>query len=211
MTTTVSRLYDSHDAAANAVTALVDAGVPRDDISLVASNAEGNAEGTGDQRTIVETGEASGGAGTGAGIGGVIGGGAGLLAGLGMLAIPGLGPVVAAGWLASTAAGAVAGVAAGAVTGGIIGALTNAGVSEEHAHVYAEGIRRGGALVTARIEENQTDAVNAVLDRYGAVDPDARGRSYREAGWERFDERADPFTAEQIARERALRERRPLT
>ena len=30
------------------------------------------------------------------------GAGAGLLAGLGMLAIPGLGPVVAAGWLAST-------------------------------------------------------------------------------------------------------------
>ncbi|WP_439611855.1 hypothetical protein [Reyranella sp.] len=34
----------------------------------------------------------------GAGIGGVVGGGAGLLAGIGLLAIPGLGPVVAAGW-----------------------------------------------------------------------------------------------------------------
>ena len=40
----------------------------------------------------------------GAGIGAAVGGTAGLLAGLGMLAIPGLGPVVAAGWLASTAA-----------------------------------------------------------------------------------------------------------
>ena len=35
--------------------------------------------------------------------------GAGLLAGLGMLAIPGVGPVVAAGWLVTTIAGAVAG------------------------------------------------------------------------------------------------------
>src|SRR6202045_1264027 len=49
------------------------------------------------------------GTGTGAGIGATIGGATGLLAGLGLLAIPGLGPVVAAGWLASTALGALAG------------------------------------------------------------------------------------------------------
>jgi tetratricopeptide (TPR) repeat protein len=45
---------------------------------------------------------------TGAGIGALVGGTAGLLAGIGLLAIPGLGPVVAAGWLASTALGAAA-------------------------------------------------------------------------------------------------------
>ena len=56
-------------------------------------------------------------------------GAAGLLAGLGVLAIPGLGPVVAAGWLASTTLG----VMAGAATGTIVGALTEAGVSEEEA------------------------------------------------------------------------------
>jgi hypothetical protein len=65
-----------------------------------------------------------------------VGGAVGLLAGLGLLAIPGIGPVVAAGWLVSTAAGA----AAGGATGGLIGALTQAGVSEEDAHVYAEGV-----------------------------------------------------------------------
>ncbi len=202
MKTTVSRLYDSYDAATNAVNGLIEFGVPRDDISIVANNA--------DAPSIVETTEAGGGASTGAGIGGVLGGGAGLLAGLGMLAIPGLGPVVAAGWLAATAAGAVAGVAAGAVTGGIVGALTHAGVSEEHAHVYAEGVRRGGTLVTARVDESSIDAANAVLDRHGAIDPDTRARAYREAGWDRFDERADPYTAEQIARDRALYQRRPM-
>ena len=40
------------------------------------------------------------------GTGAVLGGVGGLLAGLGLLAIPGLGPIVAAGWLASTDAGA---------------------------------------------------------------------------------------------------------
>ena len=72
-----------------------------------------------------------------------------LLAGLGLLAIPGVGPVVAAGWLVATAAGA----AAGGLTGGIVGALTQAGVSDEDAQVYAEGVRRGGTLVTARVND----------------------------------------------------------
>ena len=79
-----------------------------------------------------------------------MGGTAGLPAGLGLLAIPGLGPVVAAGWLAATAVGA----AAGAATGGIVGALTEAGVSEEEAHSYAEGVRRGGTLVSARVADS---------------------------------------------------------
>src|ERR1700730_2327927 len=85
----------------------------------------------------------------GAAVGGTIGTGLGVLAALGMLAIPGLGPVVGAGWLAAMATGALAGAAAG----GIIGALTKAGVSEHDAPVYAEGIRRGGAVVSVRVPE----------------------------------------------------------
>ena len=83
-------------------------------------------------------------AGKGAGIGAAVGGVGGLLTGLGLMAIPGVGPVVAAGWLAATAAGAVTGAAVGGAAGGIIGGLTDAGVSEDDAHVYAEGVRRGG-------------------------------------------------------------------
>ena len=68
------------------------------------------------------------------------------------MAIPGVGPVVAAGWLVATLAGA----AAGAATGGILGALTQAGISNDDAQVYAEGLRRGGAVVSARV--NDADA-----------------------------------------------------
>src|SRR5215211_7590340 len=146
MTATISRLYDSYADAKSAVARLEAAGVPNSDISIVANNSENWFSGDGkvdrDRDGVDNRAE---GAGTGAGIGAGLGGAAGLLAGLGLLAIPGLGPVVAAGWLASTAAGA----AAGAATGGVIGALTQAGVSEEDAHVYAEGVRRGGTLVTA--------------------------------------------------------------
>lgn len=127
------------------------------------------------------------GAGAGAGIGATVGGVAGLLAGLGLLAIPGIGPVVAAGWLAATAAGA----AAGGATGGIIGALTQSGIGEDDAHVYAEGLRRGGTLVTARVPDGERKRVDAILDST-AVNIRDRGAAYRKAGWNRFDPAASP-------------------
>jgi hypothetical protein len=128
--------------------------------------------------------------GAGAGIGAVLGGAAGALAGLGVIAIPGIGPVVAAGWLAATAAGAVAGSAAG----GIIGALTQAGVSKEHVHAYAEGIRRGGTLVTARVPDRDRARYEAIMDRR-AVDIEERAANYRRAGWSTFDESAPAYAA----------------
>src|SRR6059058_1953669 len=151
MTTTISRLYDTYSDAERAVTRLEEAGVPHSDISIVANNSDnwyGSRSGKVD-RDADGVDDRAEGAGKGAGIGAGIGGAAGLLAGLGLLAIPGLGPVVAAGWLASTAVGA----AAGAATGGIVGALTEAGISKEDAHVYAEGVRRGGTLVSGRIAD----------------------------------------------------------
>ena len=77
----------------------------------------------------------------------------GLLAGLGLLAIPGLGPIVAAGWLAATAVGAGIGAAGGAATGSLVGALKNSGHTEEDANVYSEGVRRGGTLVSAKVQD----------------------------------------------------------
>src|SRR6478735_5756441 len=160
MTVTISRLYETHNDAQQAVRRLEAAGVPHSDISLVANNSDGwfNSDKKVDRdRDGVD--DRAEGAGKGAGIGAGVGGAAGLLAGLGLLAIPGLGPVVAAGWLASTALGA----AAGAATGGVVGALTEAGVSEEDAPLYAEGVRRGGTLVTARVAEGDRARFDAVL------------------------------------------------
>ena len=67
-----------------------------------------------------------------------------------MLAIPGIGPVVAAGWLAALASGAVG----GGVAGGIIGAIVETGTSKENAELYAEALRRGGAIVTATVTQS---------------------------------------------------------
>src|SRR5579872_2599153 len=156
MTRTVTGLFDSYDAATQAVRDLEAAGIPHRDISIVANNAE-NRWSSPSGRTAENAGS---GAASGASVGAALGGGAGLLAGLGLLAIPGLGPVVAAGWLAATAVGA----AAGAATGGIVGALTEAGVSDEDAQSYAEGVRRGGTLVTARVADGDRARLEAILN-----------------------------------------------
>src|SRR6185312_10597876 len=144
---TVSGLYDNYDDAQDAVGELEASGIPSSDISIVANNSE-------DWYESDEPSEAAEDAGTGAGIGAAVGGVGGLLTGLGVMAIPGVGPVVAAGWLVATAAGAAAGALAGGAAGGLIGAMTESGVPEEDAHVYAEGVRRGGTLVTAKVDDS---------------------------------------------------------
>jgi hypothetical protein len=190
---TVTGLFDSYDNARSAVTQLESAGIRHDDISIVSNNGDGRYDG--------DTNAAEG-AGTGAGLGAVAGGAGGLLAGLGMLAIPGVGPVVAAGWLAATAAGAVAGAAVGGAAGGIIGALTESGVPENDAHVYAEGVRRGGTLVTARVDENRVVEAEGILKRNQPVDPAVRRSAYEQQGWTGFDPSLDPYSRDQIAEER---------
>ena len=196
---TITNLYDTYDDAAQTVRDLEAANVPHDSISMMANNADNRYAPVDSRKT-----EAASGAGAGASIGTVLGGGAGLLAGLGVLAIPGVGPVVAAGWLVSTLGGAAAGAGIGAASGGIIGAMTEAGVSKDHAHVYAEGVRRGGTLVTARVDDTQAAVVEGIMRQHHPVDPDARGLAYRRSGWKEFDAKSVALGADELERERAL-------
>ncbi len=200
MTVTISRLYDNYSDARTAVTGLEAAGVPHSDISIVANNSDNwfstDKKVDRDRDGVDDRAES---AGKGAGIGAGIGGAAGLLAGLGLLAIPGLGPVVAAGWLASTAVGA----AAGAATGGIVGALTEAGISQEDAHVYAEGVRRGGTLVSARVPDADRARLDAILNR-SAVNLRDRSAAWQKSGWKTFDSASKPYGADEVRKERQL-------
>ena len=203
MTKVISKLYPTYERAQQAVRDLEAAGVLSSDISIVSNNSDNWFSNNGSPKRVDRDGDGvddrAEGAGKGAGVGAAVGGAAGLLAGLGLLAIPGVGPVVAAGWLVATAAGA----AAGGLTGGIIGALTQAGVSEEDAHVYAEGVRRGGTLVTAKIPDADRARFEAILDR-SAVDIRNRALMWEKSGWTRFDANAPHYTAEEIRREREL-------
>ena len=177
---TITALYDDYDAASTAVARLEAAGVSHGDISVV-SNNEGDRHagriGTGDHAATTHKAET--GAGTGASLGTVVGGATGLLTGLGLLAIPGVGPVVAAGWLVATLTGAGIGAAAG----GLVGGLTGAGISENDAHTYTEGVRRGGTLVTVRADDTHAATVMNILEEHGSVDVAERSQSWRSEGW----------------------------
>lgn len=196
---TITGLFDNPQDAADARRDIEAFGVAQNDIGLL---AHGSDDTTG--KTSADSTDAASGAGTGAGIGTVLGGGAGLLTGLGVMAIPGVGPIVAAGWLAATLAGAAAGAVAGGAAGGLIGAMTDSGVDEESANVYAEGVRRGGTLLTVQVEEDQAAQIEEILLENGAVDAAARGEAYRASGWTRYDPGAPAYTPEEIARERDL-------
>jgi hypothetical protein len=212
MTTTISRLYNSYAEARDAVRSLEAAGVKHNDISILASNADNwyssdrkgdtvsdRKDGTFPDRDLDGKDDRAEAAGTGAGVGAAVGGAAGLLAGLGLMAIPGVGPVVAAGWLVATLTGAVAGGA----TGSVIGALTQAGISKDDADIYAEGLRRGGAVVSARVADSDASRLQAIMDRSSVKVAD-RGAAYRNSGWKSFDAKATPYTAEQARKEREM-------
>lgn len=200
MANTIVALYDDMDTAHQVVRDLRDSGVSNNHISLVAQDAAGEYG-----KHVTTKADTTDGASTGAGVGAVVGGIGGLLVGLGALTIPGIGPVLAAGPLATAVAalvGAGAGAVAGGVAGGLLGALIDLGIPEEHAGYYAEGVRRGGALVTVETDDTNLESVRSVMNRYHPVDINQRVESWRQSGWKGYDPAAKPYTSKQTMKDR---------
>lgn len=203
----ISHLYDTFEQADQAVSELRAAGLDAGDISVLANNVD-KWYGRNDDVKVVDAkhdkdrdgvDDRKEGAVAGAGIGGVAVGAVGLLAGLGVIAVPGVGPVVAAGWLSAT----LAGVVTGGVAGGLVGALVESGVEKNDADMYAEAIRRGGALVVAKVPDDQKTRYQRVLME-GGIDIAKRQTAYRDAGWTQFDANKPPYTVDEVRRERTL-------
>jgi hypothetical protein len=57
--------------------------------------------------------------------------------------------------------------------------------AEDH-HSYAEGLRRGGYLLSANVEPELYDRAVEVVDSTGAVNMDEREGSWRSSGWEGY-------------------------
>jgi uncharacterized protein (TIGR02271 family) len=193
MTKTVIGTYSSLQTAHDVVNDLVNAGFHRNSISLVAHDADEKYASHVDRDTSMDD------TAKGAGVGALVGGLGGLLLGLGALAIPGVGPVIAAGPLAA----ALAGAGVGAVTGGIIGALVDLGVPEDSAHMYAESVRRGNALVAAQVEDNRVNEATRIMQRSGLIDIEREAAGWRSSGWSRFDENDTNYAGNTMDRQRA--------
>jgi hypothetical protein len=48
-------------------------------------------------------------------------------------------------------------------------------------------------LVTVRTDDALSDRVSDILNRHAPVDIEERAESWRQAGWQGFDERAEPY------------------
>jgi len=53
----------------------------------------------------------------------------------------------------------------------------DAGISDEDAQNYAEGVRNGGALVTVKVDDAQVDRVVKILDDEGEIESGAEERA----------------------------------
>jgi hypothetical protein len=167
--TAVFGIYKNRVDAVRGVDSLLAAGFHNDDVSILAADVNT----TRDLATEKHT-KAPEGATTGAVTGVLAGGTFGLLAGLGMLAIPGIGPLIAAGPIMA----ALAGAGAGAATFGLVGALVGMGIPEYEAKRYEGHVKDGGILVSVHAENSDwTERAEHILKGSGAHDIASTGES----------------------------------
>ena len=146
MSTSVFCLAASHPVADQIVTRLKSSGFSDNDISVLFPDKAGTRDFAHETHT-----KAPEGATAGAGAGGVVGGTLGLLAGIGLLAIPGIGPFIAAGPIMA----ALSGIAVGAAVGGITGALIGMGIPELEAKRYEGKIKDGNILISVHADDSE--------------------------------------------------------
>jgi len=164
MSKTILGVFDDTTQAEKAVDDLQRKGFKKDEISILAKEnvARRGEEGgrkanRGTEGTTMEVNQdLSGGIATGGTIGGI----AGLLAGVGALAIPGIGPIVAAGPIAAALSGAV--------TGGIAGGLIDWGIPEDVGRRYEERVKEGKIVALVKTSEEKVNDAAEVFRRHGA-------------------------------------------
>lgn len=68
---------------------------------------------------------------------------------------------------------------------GMWASIKNAFLPDEDRHIYEEGVRRGGYLLTADVEEHEADEAVRALEHanFKSVDIDERAKQWKLAGW----------------------------
>ena len=167
--TAVFGIYQNEKQAERTVNDLLAAGYSNDDISVLLPDNKSTKDFALDKSTKAPEGTAAG-----VTTGGVIGGTLGLLAGIGVLAIPGIGPLIAAGPIVA----ALAGLGAGGAVGGIIGALVGMGIPEYEAKRYEGHIKAGGVLLSVHCDTSERIArAKDLLKHTGAQDIASSGEA----------------------------------
>ncbi len=67
---------------------------------------------------------------------------------------------------------------------GFWGSIKGAFLPDEDRHTYEEGVRRGGVLLTAQVDEDTADKAVRILEDASTVDIDERSSQWRSSGWD---------------------------
>ena len=162
MATSVFCIASSSTIANDIVSRLKSAGFSDNDISVLFPDKSSTRDFAHEKNT-----KAPEGATLGAGTGGVVGGTLGLLAGIGLLAIPGVGPFIAAGPIMA----ALSGIAVGAAVGGVAGALVGMGIPELEAKRYEGKVKDGNILISVHSDTSAEIArAKEIFTAAGATD-----------------------------------------
>jgi len=162
-------IYQTSTHAERGVDDLLMAGFSNADISVLLPDNQGTRDFAHEKNTKAPEGTA-----VGVSAGGAVGGTLGLLAGIGMLAIPGVGPLIAAGPIM----GALAGLGVGGAVGGVIGALVGMGMPEFEAKRYEGRLKAGGVLLSVHCDSSaEIDRAKEILGATGAEDISSAGEA----------------------------------
>ncbi len=181
-------LYDHYSDARGAVSDIVQAGVSGGGISLLANDSNGDHpalsinpayareqfdEDSNKQSRFITLGE------VGIGLGGLLG----FLATISPVEVPGIAAMTANGaWVP-----AVGGAILGGIIGAVIGFATDHGVSTADSALYAEGLKRGGTLVTAKVADDTATKISGLLKARGAAKVEERPAEWTAEGWVSLD------------------------
>jgi hypothetical protein len=163
-------IFATRTSTETAADSLVKAGFPAADISVLLPESLGGANEMGTEKATKAP------EGTAAGVtsGGIIGGTLGVLAGVGLLAIPGLGPFIAAGPIMA----GLAGLGVGGAVGGVTGALIGVGVPEFEAKRYEGRLKDGRILLSVHCNTSEEiKRAKGLLKDMGADDVSSTGEA----------------------------------
>jgi hypothetical protein len=163
-------IYSTRAAVENTMDSLMKAGFPASDISVLLPESLGGPKDMGTEKAT----KAPEGTAAGVTAGGVIGGTLGVLAGVGLLAIPGLGPFIAAGPIMA----GLAGLGVGGAVGGVTGALIGVGIPEFEAKRYEGRLQKGGILLSVHCDTaEEIKQAKEIVERTGGEDVSSTGES----------------------------------
>ncbi len=158
---TVTAFFDSHQDAEAAVERLIQAGVSRESMRLVPGAQGGSTAGA-----------------SGTGGSGISEAAFGTRASGGSASSTGTGTSMSSGYSSTSGSGTT--------TSGGTGfweSLKDVFLPEEDRHVYAEGLSRGGYLLTVTTAESNYERVLDILEHEGTVDVSQRESEWRKSGW----------------------------